>query len=407
MEFSQVKLAGRDLARNHTRTLISLSAIAFGVIALLLAGGFMEWIFWAIREAAIQTSGIGHIQISSRGFRDAGFADPERFLLPDQGGTLTLVRQAPGVKAVGERLMISGLASSGDTTLAFAGEAVDPVAEKALSDPIMIEGHGLDVSDPLGVLLGKGFATALGIGVNDKVSFLVNLPGGGINAVEGRVRGVFTTRVKAYDDNAVRMPLALARELLRVRGSHVWVVGLRDVEQTDDTLAWLRERLPADQYEIKSWLELSEFYRKSVALLTRQLELVALLIGVIIVLGITNTLTMSVLERTGEIGTILAIGTRRRKVLQLFVMQGVLLGIIGGLAGLGVGYLLARGISHVGIPMPPPPGRDTGYSAEILLTPRLAVWGALVALVPATLASLYPAWRASRLPIVDALRHNR
>src|SRR4029079_6361175 len=103
-----------------------------------------------------------------------------------------------------------------------------------------------------------------------------------------------------------------------------------------------------------------------------QVDVVTLLIGVIIILGISNTLTMSVLERTGEIGTILALGTRPQKGLQLFILQGFLLGVIGGIIGLAVGFLLAQIISHIGIPMPPPPGRDTCFSAQIILTARLA-----------------------------------
>ena len=84
---TQLKLAARDLTRNHTRTLISLSAIAFGVMALLLAGGFIEWIFWAIGDAAIYNTGLGHAQISRPGFRATGFADPKAFCCPTPART--------------------------------------------------------------------------------------------------------------------------------------------------------------------------------------------------------------------------------------------------------------------------------------------------------------------------------
>jgi putative ABC transport system permease protein len=133
----------------------------------------------------------------------------------------------------------------------------------------------------------------------------------------------------------------------------------------------------------------------------------ALLIGAIIVLGISNTLTMNVLERTGEIGTMMAIGTPRKKILRLFVLEGLLLGVIGGLSGLAIGLLLAQALSYVGIPMPPPPGRTEGYSAQIMVTVRLAFWGIAMAVGSTILASLYPALKASRLPVVDALRYNR
>jgi putative ABC transport system permease protein len=141
--------------------------------------------------------------------------------------------------------------------------------------------------------------------------------------------------------------------------------------------------------------------------LSRQIDVVALLIGLIIVLGISNTLTMNVLERTGEIGTLMAMGTPRGGILSLFLLEGLLLGVIGGLGGLVIGFGLAELLSYVGIPMPPPPGRSESYSAQIMLTPRLASWAFFMPIMSTTFASLYPSWKAARLPIVDALRHNR
>jgi putative ABC transport system permease protein len=406
MSTSELKLAARNLTRHRTRTLISLSAIAFGVIALLLAGGFVEWIFWAMREAAIQT-GLGHVQISRPGFRATGFADPAAYLLRGDAPELATVRSAAGVEALDQRLVLSGLTSNGDRTIPFIGEALDPDADKLISKVLGVTGETLSSADQSGVLLGSGLASALGVKRGDRVSFLATVPRGGISAVEGTVRGIFSTGVKTYDDNAVRMPLALGRQLLRVPGAHVWVVGLDATDHTDETMAYLRAQLPANRFELASWRDLSDFYRKSVVLLSRQIHVVAVLIGVIIILGISNTLTMNVLERTGEIGTLMAMGTPRRAILQLFVLEGVLLGAIGGLGGLAIGFGLAELLSYVGIPMPPPPGRNTGYSAQIMVTIPLALAACGIAIVSTTLASVYPAWKAANLPIVDALRHNR
>ncbi|HEY1328706.1 MAG TPA: FtsX-like permease family protein [Casimicrobiaceae bacterium] len=402
----QLLLAARNLTRHRARTAISLSAIAFGVVALVIAGGFIEWIFWAMREAAIQT-GLGHVQIARPGFRTEGLADPNRFLIPADADRLREVRAVPGVKTLDQRLSLTGLASSGDITVAFTGEAVDPDAERVISKVLPIVGKNLDASDANGVLLGRGLANALGVGPGDTVTFIARLRNGAINAVEGHVLGTFTTQVKSYDDSAVRMPLDLGRRLLKTQGAHTWVLGLDATEHTDSVVAYLRGLLPVDRFQVASWLDLSDFYRKAVVLLSQQIDVVAVLIGLIIVLGISNTLTMNVLERTGEIGTLMAMGTPRRGVLRLFVTEGVLLGVIGGAIGVCIGVALAELLSYIGIPMPPPPGRQEAYSAQILLTPALVASAFAMALVSATIASLYPAWRASRLPIVDALRHNR
>ena len=137
------------------------------------------------------------------------------------------------------------------------------------------------------------------------------------------------------------------------------------------------------------------------------MNIMRLIIALIIILSISNILIMSVLERTGEIGTLMSIGLKRHNVLLLFVSEGLLLGIFGGLLGATVGVVLALVISSVGIPMPPPPGMDAGYTGEILLTWPLVIGTLILALLTTLLGSLYPAWKASNMKIVDALRYNR
>ena len=258
-----------------------------------------------------------------------------------------------------------------------------------------------------GVLFGLGLARNLGVKVGDKVTLLSTSASGGINGVELDVRGVFRTITKAYDDTALRVPIETARKLLRVKGAHAWMLLLDDTDRTDAVAASLQSRLKASGLEVVRWYELADFYNKTVDLFSKQVAVVRLIIAAIIVLSITNTMMMVVMERTGEIGTSLALGVTRRRILGLLIFEGSLLGLLGGCVGLVIGYALAILISHVGIPMPPPPGMEHGFIGEILITPALAAGSFALAVTTAVVASVYPSWRASRLQIVDALRHNR
>jgi putative ABC transport system permease protein len=403
----KLRLAWRNISRNRMRSAIALSAIGFSVVALLLAGGFIEWIFWATREAAIQ-NGLGHIHVVRPGYLDSGTADPNRFLLPQQSPEMAALEAVPDVVVVAPRLNFSGLISHGDSTVSFVGEGVDPQREPRISRVLQIvRGEGISETAPKGVILGAGLAASLGVAPGDVVALLVTKQSGGVNAVEASVRGVFMTEAKAYDDTALRAPIELVRDLLKVSGSHVWVIGLDKTEHTADVLRRLRSRFPSADLQFVPWYDLSDFYGKTVALLSGQMNVVRVMIGLIIVLSISNLLVMSVLERTGEIGTLMAIGTRRRTILELFLSEGVLLGLLGAAIGLATGMILAWIISTIGIPMPPPPGRSAGYSAAILLTWPLILGAAALALGTTIVASFYPAWKASRLDVVDALRRNR
>lgn len=404
-----LSLASRNLARHRRRTALGLGAIGFGVVALMLAGGFAEWMQWAEREATIYAK-LGHIQIVKKGYYERGVADPYAFLIEESSIPLEEVRQVPHVKVVTPRLVFSGLLSKGETTVSFLGEAVEPATEAEVSRELSVRrGEPLSPEDPRGIVLGKGLAESLGAEPGDTLVLLGTTEGGSISAVEGRVRGIFVTAVKAYDDVALRVPLALGRELVKAEGAHKLIVLLDRTENTEAALAALRARLPeaASGLQYIPWIDLADFYKKVVELFSSQTNFIRAIIAVIIVLSISNTLVMSVVERTGEIGTLMAVGFRRRKVMRLFVGEGLLLGVLGGAAGTLVGLILAGLVSLVGIPMPPAPGMSEGFTAAIRVDGDLALAGFLLAVASAVAASLYPAWKASRLEIVDALRRAR
>ena len=404
---SDFRLATRNLRRNTQRTLVATLTVAFGIVAFLLAGGFIAWIFEQMREDTIHSQ-LGHVQIVRPGYFEKGVADPYAYLLPEQSAEQESVEKMEGFGSLAPRLSFSGLVSHEDTSIAFVGEGIDPVREKPISSKVtIVSGRDLAKDNENSALLGEGLARSLGVQAGDSVVLLATAANGSASAVEVVVAGTFATISKEYDDSALRLPIQIARKLMKVRGATSWVVLLDKTERTDDSVRQLAGALSGDKFEVIPWSDLADFYNKTVVLFSRQVNVVKFIIGVIIVLTISNTQMMSVLERTREIGTSLAIGQRRRAVLRMFVAEGVLIGLIGGVLGVVLGFVFAQLISTVGIPMPPPPGMARGFLGEILIVPELASEALILALVTTFLASVLPAFKASRMNIVDALRHNQ
>ncbi|HNQ04291.1 MAG TPA: FtsX-like permease family protein [Thiobacillaceae bacterium] len=400
------RLALRNILRQRRRSLIAVAAIGFGVVSMMLSVGYIEWIYWANRELATVNQ-LGHIQVAMPGFHEEGLADPFRYLMPARSSAIETLERQPEIRNVAPRLAFNGLISHGDSTLSFIGEGIDPDKDPSFRNLLVLQGRLPSNRDPKGIVLGAGLAANLGVQTGDTVVLLANTASGGINAIEGHVRGLISTSMKAFDDNILRIPLITAQGLLRTQGAHLWVATLRQTELTPAVSARLRADPAFKGLKVVPWTELADFYNKTVALFSRQMGVVKLIIAAIIVLSISNTMTMSVMERTVEIGTAMALGVRRQRILRLFLMEGGLLGAIGGVCGVILGYLAAQAISAIGIPMPPAPGMSRGFIAGIIITPSSVIQALLLALATTLLASIYPAWRASRLVIVDALRHNR
>src|SRR5690606_16176481 len=253
------------------------------------------------------------------------------------------------IGAIVPRLNFSGLMSHGESTLSFIGEGVDPAEQRCFGDALQISaGEHLPADQPNQIIVGEGLARNLGITTGDTVVLLVNTASGAINAVEVTVEGLFATVSKSYDDNALRLPIDTARQLLRTQGVHRWIVLLADTGDTNAVLANLKNTLPADQFEVVPWYELADFYNKAVVLFTKQVQGIKVIIALVILLSISNTMSRSVMERTGEIGTARALGVKKSDILRQILSEGALIGAFGGLIGVGLGVILRQHISHTG-----------------------------------------------------------
>ena len=400
------KLAFRNIFRNRQRSALTLAAIVCGVAAIIVSGGFVEDAFVQLRESTIH-SRLGHLQIFRQGYLEYGRRDPSRYLIENPQEMTDAIKSIPHVQSVMTRVNFSGLANNGRADLPIIGEGIEPGKEARLGTATtLVSGRQLQDTDTFGAVVGEGVAAALQLHPGSTLNLMVNTPDGALNTIEVEVVGVFRTFSKEYDDRAVRIAQGAAQELLFTPAIHSVVVLLDDTGATDGAVAAIRARLGAQGYEVKPWYELADFYTKTVALYRRQFGALQAIILVMLVLSVASTVNMVVYERTGEFGTLLALGSRRRKIFWLVLTENTLLGLLGALLGVITGFALAALISHIGLPMPPPPGSNTGYTASIRMVPWVFALAAITGVLAASLAAILPGRRAARLPVVEALRHN-
>lgn len=400
------KFAFRNIFRNRARTALTLAAIITGVAAIIVSGGFVEDTFVQLRESTIH-SRLGHMQVFRQGYLEYGQRDPARYLIEQPEQLVNALRPLPHVKEVMARLNFSGLANNGQADLPIVGEGVEPGKEARLGTATtLVAGRALADSDAMGVAIGEGVASALQLKPGSYLTLMINTPEGALNTLEFQVVGVFRTFSKDYDDRAVRIPLAAAQELLFTPAVHSVVVLLDDTAATDAVAAQVRTKFGKQGYEVKPWHELADFYSKTVELYKRQFGALQFIILVMLVLSVASTINMAIFERTGEFGTLLAIGQKRLDIFKLVVLENVLLGVVGGVVGVIVGMALAGVITGIGIQMPPPPGSNIGYVASIRVVPWVLAAAAIIGLVAASIAAVLPGRRAARMPVVEALRHN-
>ena len=402
-----VSLSLRNVFRNARRTVITVLSIVVGFVAMFCFGAFIEFSFEGLRESTIRTQ-LGHLQIYAEGYAEARVSDLESVLIHDPEEVKEAVAALPGVATVTHRLTFSGLGSAGKSTLNLSVVGVDPKGEEHFSDfEILVEGRSLLPGDLEAGLIGEELRRGLGAEVGDWVTVMTTSLDGVINAIDFRVAGVVRTGSRDYDSVFVKVPVALAQRALETDKVEQIVVLLDDTADLPVVQPEIERLLRGFDrgFETRRWDELATFYDAVVSLYTGIFRVFAGIVGVVVMFSVANTMTMAVFERTGEIGALRAIGARRTLLVAMFLMEGIAIGVLG--CGLGVlaSWLAAFAVELAGgIPMPPPPGMSQGYQAFFALRGDVLLVAGAVTMTAVLLSSLYPAFSASRVRIVEALQ---
>jgi ABC-type lipoprotein release transport system permease subunit len=400
-------LALRNLIRNRRRTTITLLTMIFGIATLTLLSAMNDGWLNQMKTNFI-LSFTGHLQIHAKGF-EASQNLRDRMDDPDEA--TRLMSSIPEIVAWTERIRTSGLASVSGSSSGVQIMAVDPEQETWVTsmDQGVKEGHWIRPGIRSDLLLGRTIAQNLGAKVGDRVILMTQRPSGEMVSEVFFLRGILETGAPQIDRTLALITLDAAQQWLQMGNAVTDIVIRADGhEQTHLLYRAFVQQLSGLKYEIMPWQELDPMVRQWLEF-SDAYGLVVLFVVILLVLTeILNTMLISLHERQKELGMMVAIGTNRRQVFMMLLLEAVLLILIGAILGYLVGSLIVMSLSDSGIDL-------TGYAnafeffyMDPIIHPQLTRASALkiltATLAAALLAGLYPAWKATRLSLSQALR---
>jgi putative ABC transport system permease protein len=399
------KIAARNVLRNKRRTAFSLGVTALGVAILFFVIGFINDSFDSIKSNL--TREIGAVQIADAKLFDNKTERYEYLISPETVEKIVaLLRDDPRVKGYTWTLGFAGLIGNEKGSTLVVGRGLIPGNPIEDYSEIVVAGRPLTNDGTPQILIGRRLAETLNVRPGDIINVATGTASGAFNAASATIVGTIRYNNIAQEGQIGIVNLEFAQQLLRTQGVERIIVQLNDLDQAEAFAQELKAKLSAlgIPLDARPWQKLTAFYDSIRAFWGVFAAFTTIGVFVLVFFSVLEVLTMSFLERTREVGTIRAIGTTRLQVFRIFLVEGTILGLLGGVLGVLAGAALGLWINSVDIRWLPPGALDP-VPVRIAVNLSVAVVPFLTALISTFLGTLYPAWKTARKNIVEALSY--
>ncbi|MCR4337260.1 MAG: ABC transporter permease, partial [Candidatus Omnitrophica bacterium] len=393
-----LKIAWRNILRNRRRSLITLSAIGFGLGALIFLRSFVDGVHQQMIDN--QTSLItGHIQIHQKGF----YQQPQlERNIQNAEEIVRMIGQYNKVKAVSSRIKATALVSSSESSAGVALLGVDPEREKEVGSlPRRIKTGAFLQSPPAEspglqeIILGFKIAQNLNVSLDDKVVIMSQALDGSIASAAFMVRGLIDTGTDEIDQTIALITHQAAEELFVMsnRTSEV-VVRLNSLDDVEFMTQRLRDDFFHQNLEVLPWQEVAPSFQQWIEFDNAFVWMIVIVVMIVVAIGILNTVLMGVLERTREFGILMAVGTQPREIIFMIGWEAILLGIVGSILGLMLGAALTSYFCYVGIDLTLFAKALNSFYVDSVVYPQMRLESLLISTflvwITSLLASIYP-----------------
>jgi len=409
-----LRLAWRNIWRNRRRTIISLLALAMGVMAIISIHSFRISANEVIVEAVTRGL-VGDVQVHARGYQD----EPELDKVVPAPAVVDAMLAAFVPSARTERRVIGGgLASASDAATSALVLGIEPekpdaralvkiergrwLAPRAAGEAARAAARGDDRPPAREAVIGKTLANELGVTVGGEVVLVSQAADGSLANERYTVVGLGDVGNEDANATSVFLHIQDAQELFAL-GTGVHQIIVRGSDDATRMRALLDPSL-----EVVSWTQIIPDLKSSMDSKERNSRLLDLIVFLIVALGILNTMTMATFERTRELGVLAALGTRRRRILAMILIESLMLGVLGFAIGLALAFALLTGLGttsmggfgnaeFMGVRMP--------ETIDMTIQSGPVIKSAIISALTMLAGGLIPAIRAARQNPIDAMRH--
>lgn len=409
-----MKAAIRHLKRNRRRTILTLLAVLIPVYFLVFMFGFTNAVISDMFETATRID-TGHLQVRHVEKRGMGSALP---LMQNADEAVAVLDEVDGIEWRTVRLDLPALASAEDRsqTVYVQGVVPEEVAPISNIGNLVVEGSYLRTGSS-GAVIGEELAELLNVGVDDEFVVLGAHPETGVGVLRLLVIGIYEAPLAEMGRTVVHVTLETARQLARSPQAATAVVarvsgvtGARDLSEIDDVMSQLEGRF-GSELEVLDWRDLAPQVSGYLAVLTPALTIIAVIFFGLGALVVLNTLYLSVMERTRELGLVISLGASRWHVIRMILVEASLIAVAGAIYGALIGVVLIWIVEAFGgIPMPASVGdfmRVVGMkpALHMMIQWPQVILSAVAMTIVAIVAAWFPAYRASKLEPVEAMKY--
>ncbi len=408
MNFTTITIAWRNIWRNKLRSSIVIMAVTIGLFGGLAASGLMKGMVFDLLRNTIETQ-TSDIQIHNKNF----IANNEvEFLIANTSSVIAQIVSNKSVKAVCQRTKSFGMASTATTGVGVMIIGIQPEKEKQVTKIYTKIGPGdgsyFTSEKKNRVIISKKLAKKLNAKLKSKIILTFQDYDGNLTGASFKVEGIYKTQNTMFDNQNIFVRKMDIDRLLNMpeNTSHEIAILLNDYQQTPITVTAIKKQIP--NFLVQGWYDIDPYLKLTSSLTSYMLFIFMSIIMLALGFAIVNTMLMVILERTKELGMIMAIGMNRYKVFKMIMYETTMLAIVGGIVGIAISMLFTWYFGKVGIDISSVGQgfESLGYSS--VMHPVLEFFDYIdvivMVMITGIIASIFPTIRALKMKPADAVR---